>query len=47
MVAAVNSAVVDSGPTESSRDVPSTAYRVSVTTMAQSPVCGGRPASVE
>lgn len=44
--AAVISAVVDSGPTDNSRDVPSTAYPASAGTIAHSPATGGRPAIV-
>ena len=43
-VVAVISAVVDSGPIESCREEPSSAYTTSGKRLAQSPVIGGRPA---
>lgn len=42
---AVISAVVDSGPTDSCRDEPSTAYSASGGRIAHSPATGGSPAS--
>jgi hypothetical protein len=42
--AAVIRAVVDSGPTDSCRDEPRTAYRASGARIAHSPVTGGSPA---
>ena len=44
--AAVRIAVVDSGPTLSIRDVPTTAYRVRGSRQAHSPATGSSPASV-
>lgn len=41
-VVAVISAVVDSGPTESLREEPSSAYTTSGSRLAHSPVIGGR-----
>ena len=43
---AVISAVVDSGPTDSCRDDPSTAYTASGASEAHSPTTGGSPATV-
>jgi hypothetical protein len=42
---AVINAVVDSGPTESWREEPTTAYTSSGPTIAQSPTTGGSPAT--
>ena len=39
------SAVVDSGPTESTREVPISAYATKAPRHAQSPATAGRPAS--
>ena len=44
-MAAVSTAVVDSGPTDSCRDDPSTAYTQTAATNAQSPEVGWMPAS--
>jgi tartrate dehydratase beta subunit/fumarate hydratase class I family protein len=45
IAAAASSAVVDSGPTDSCRLDPSTAYTANAGTAAQSPATGGRPAT--
>lgn len=45
MAIAVISAVVDSGPTDSCRDDPSTAYAASAATAAHSPATGASPAT--
>jgi hypothetical protein len=42
---AVISAVVDSGPTESSREEPNRAYSASAGRIAHSPATGGSPAT--
>jgi hypothetical protein len=42
---AASSAVVDSGPTDSCRDEPKTAYTGSETSTAHSPTTAGRPAT--
>ena len=44
MAAAVISAVVDSGPTDSCRDEPTTAYTSSEPLIAHRPTTGSRPA---
>src|SRR5690349_5653193 len=46
MTAAVIKAVVDSGPTDNSRDEPKTAYAAIAAHATQSPVAAGRPATV-